>query len=158
MEIIESEEQKQKKIEKKIPSIWPWISLNRFFKYTFFRVSSMTTTKRNCGASQVAQCYRICWPMLEPQETWVQSLRGEDPLKEEMATNPSILAWTIPWTEEPGGPQSLGSQRVGHDWVTKHACKLSSVLITGKTEKFTKLWKWNNVTLSKRSQRKLANT
>ena len=39
-------------------------------------------------------------------------------LEEEMATHPSILAWIIPWTEEPGGLQSLGSQRVGHDWVT----------------------------------------
>ena len=40
---------------------------------------------------------------------------GRFPLEEEMATHSSILAWSIPWTEEPGGPQSLGSQRVGHD-------------------------------------------
>ena len=40
---------------------------------------------------------------------------SEDPLEEVMATNSSILAWRIPWTEEPGGPQSIGSQRVGHD-------------------------------------------
>ena len=39
----------------------------------------------------------------------------EDPLEEEMATHPSILAWKIPWTKEPGGLQSTGSQRVGHD-------------------------------------------
>ena len=43
------------------------------------------------------------------------SLGGEDPLEEEMATPSSILAWRIPWTEEPGGLQALGSQRVGHD-------------------------------------------
>ena len=49
------------------------------------------------------------------QETWVQSLGGEDPLEEEMATVSSILAWRIPWTEEPGGLQSMGSQRVRHD-------------------------------------------
>ena len=49
------------------------------------------------------------------QETWVQSLGQEDPLKKEMATHSSILAWRIPWTEEPGGLQSMGSQRVGHD-------------------------------------------
>ena len=49
------------------------------------------------------------------QETWVQSLGWEDPLKEEMATYISIFAWKIPWTEEPGGLQSMGSQRVGHD-------------------------------------------
>ena len=49
------------------------------------------------------------------QETWVQSLGREDPLKKEMATHSSILACRIPWTEEPGGLQSIGSQRVGHN-------------------------------------------
>ena len=48
-------------------------------------------------------------------ETWVQSLGREDPLEKEMATHSSILAWKIPWTEEPGRLQSMGSQRVGHD-------------------------------------------
>ena len=48
-------------------------------------------------------------------ETWVQSLGWEDPLEKEMATHSSVLAWRIPWTEEPGGLQSMGSQRVGHD-------------------------------------------
>ena len=46
----------------------------------------------------------ICLPM---QETWVQSLGLEDPLEKEMATHSSILAWRIPWTEEPGGPQPM---------------------------------------------------
>ena len=49
------------------------------------------------------------------QETWVQSLGQEVPLEKEMATNSSILAWEIPWTEKPGGLQSMGSQRVGHN-------------------------------------------
>ena len=48
-------------------------------------------------------------------ETWVQSLGWEDPLEKEMATHSSTLAWRIPWTEEPGGLQSMGSQRVGHN-------------------------------------------
>ena len=48
------------------------------------------------------------------QETWVQSLL-QDPLEEGMAAHSSILAWNIPWTEEPGGLQSTGSQKVGHD-------------------------------------------
>ena len=52
------------------------------------------------------------------RETWVQSLGWEDPLEKEMATHSSILAWRIPWTEEPGGLQSMGSLRVGHDWLT----------------------------------------
>ena len=49
------------------------------------------------------------------QETWVQSLGQEDPLEEEMATQSSILAWEISWTEEPGRLQFIGSQRVRHD-------------------------------------------
>ena len=65
------------------------------------------------------------------KETWVRSLGQEDPLEEEMATHSSILAWKIPWTEEAGGLQSKGSQRVRYDWATKpqnkyneHCCKL----------------------------------
>ena len=54
----------------------------------------------------------------EIKQTWVQSLGREDPLEKEMATHASILARRIPWMEEPGGLQSTGSQRVGHDWVT----------------------------------------
>ena len=53
------------------------------------------------------------------KQTWLQSLGGNDPLEEEMATHSSILAWKIPWVREPGGLQSLESQRVGHDLVTK---------------------------------------
>ena len=53
--------------------------------------------------------------MWETQETRVQSLGQEDPLEKEMATHSSILAWEIPWTEESGGMQSMGSQRVEHD-------------------------------------------
>ena len=49
------------------------------------------------------------------RETWVRSVDWEDPLEKEMATHSSILAWRIPWTEEPGGLQSMGSQTVGHD-------------------------------------------
>ena len=54
------------------------------------------------------------YAMLE-KEMWVQSLSREDPLEGEMATHSNILAWRIPWTEEPGGLQSMGSQRLGHD-------------------------------------------
>ena len=52
------------------------------------------------------------------QETWVRSLGEEDPLEKEMATHSSTLAWRIPWREEPGRLQSMGSQRVRHDWAT----------------------------------------
>ena len=48
-------------------------------------------------------------------ETWVRALGREDPLEKEMAIHSSTIAWKIPWTEEPGRLQSMGSQRVGHD-------------------------------------------
>ena len=57
-----------------------------------------------------------CLPAM--RETWVRTLGREDPLEKEMATHSSILAWRIPWMEEPGGLQSTGSQRVGHDRAT----------------------------------------
>ena len=55
------------------------------------------------------------------RETWVQSLDWEDPLEEGMATHSSSLAWRIPRTEEPGGLQTMGSPRVGHDRVTEYS-------------------------------------
>ena len=62
-------------------------------------------------------------------ETWVQSLGQEDPLEKEMATHSSILACRIPWREEPGGLQSTGSQRVGHNRQTNtHTCMYISIL------------------------------
>ena len=67
------------------------------------------------GISLVAQVVKNLPAM---QETWVQSLDREDPLEKGMATHSSILAWRIPWTEEPGRLQSTGSQRVGHNWAT----------------------------------------
>ena len=54
-----------------------------------------------------------CLPAM--REIWVQSLGQEDPLEKEMATHSNTLAWKIPWTEEPGRLQSMGSQKVGHD-------------------------------------------
>ena len=71
--------------------------------YTYIQASYMALVVKNPPA------------MKEPQETWVQSLGREDPLEEEMATCSNILAWKIPWTEEPGGLQFMGLQRVGHD-------------------------------------------
>ena len=63
-------------------------------------------------ASLVAQMVKNLPAM---QETQVQSLGSEDPLEKGMATHSSILTWRIPWTEDPGGLHSMGSQRVGHD-------------------------------------------
>ena len=85
------------------------------------------------GASLVAQRLKHLPAM---RETWVRSLGWEDPLEKEMATHSSILAWRIPWTEEPGGLQSTGSQRVGHDWATSLSLWLCKML----------LWIWKNFT------------
>ena len=63
----------------------------------------------------MAQWVKNLPAMQETQETWIQSLGWEDPLKEGMATQSSILAWRTPWTEEPGRLQSTGSQTVGRD-------------------------------------------
>ena len=63
-------------------------------------------------ASLVAQIVKTPPAM---RETWVPSLGWEDPLEEEMTTHSSILAWRFPWTEEPGGLQSMRLQRVGHN-------------------------------------------
>ena len=70
----------------------------------------------NWGLPRWRYWKRTCLPMQETSETWVQSLGLEDPLEEGMATYSSILAWRVPWTEEPGWLQLIGSQRVRHDW------------------------------------------
>ena len=90
-----------------------------------------------CVASLVAQTVKNLPAMWE---TWVQSLGWEDPLEKGMATHSSILAWEITRTEEPGGLQSMGLQRVGHSWATKHNTLYHKQLKASKwTEKLTPL-------------------
>ena len=64
------------------------------------------------------------------QETPVRSLGGKDPLEKGRATHPSILAWRIPWTEEPGGLQSMRSQRVGHDGATNPSKPVTALVVS----------------------------
>ena len=64
----------------------------------------------------------------EMWETWVRSLGWEDPLEKEMETHSSILAWRIPWMEEPGGLQSMGSQKVRHDRMTLLTYSLTHII------------------------------
>ena len=73
----------------------------------------------NILASLVAQTVKNVPAIQERQETQVRSLGQEDPLEKGLATHSSILAWRFMWTEEPGGLQSMGLQRVGHNWATK---------------------------------------
>ena len=85
------------------------------------------------GASLVAQRVKH---LLTLQETWVQSLGREDPLEKAMAPHSSTLAWKIPWTEKRGRLQSMGSQRIGHDWVTSlHLATKQQQLSQDKTHK-----------------------
>ena len=81
---------------------------------TFLLSKYLNVIGRSC-ASLMAQWWRIC---LSVRETLAQSQGRKDPLEKEMATHASILAWKIPWTEKPGRLQSMGSQRVGHNWAT----------------------------------------
>ena len=76
------------------------------------KILELERTWRSFRASLVAQRLKHLPGM---QETWVRSLGWEDPLEKEMATHTSTLAWRIPWREEPGGLQSMGSQGVGHN-------------------------------------------
>ena len=90
-------------------------------KFYFLKPSDLVLINRNDKfqpwSSLVAQMVKNP-PAV--QETWVQSLGWEDPLEEGMATHSSLLAWKTPWTEELGGLWYMGSQRVRHNWATKH--------------------------------------
>ena len=88
--------------------------------------------------------------LLAMQETWVSSLGQEDPLKKEMAIHSSTLAWKITWTEKPSRLQSMGSQRVGHDWATSLSLSLthSSCSYFGCAEQWG-LWTYQRWTLAR---------
>ena len=95
-----------------IMQLWTWIYKSLSPAFSYFGYIPIY----ECDwASLVAQMVKNLPAM---QETQVQSLGQEDPLEKGMATHSSILAWRIPWTEEPGGLQSTGLQRVRHDWAT----------------------------------------
>ena len=106
-----------------LPAI-PWCSLacqsitptcaSVFTGPTFLSVSKSPSSYKN-RVSLVGQMVKRLPTMWE---TWVRSLGWEDPLEKEMATHSSILAWKIPWTEDPGRLQSMGSQRVGCDFAS----------------------------------------
>ena len=94
------------------------------FATTILRSLGKDWALKQVGASLVAQRLKHLPAM---QETQVQSLGREDPLEKEMATHSSIIPWRIPWMEEPGGLQSMGLQRVGHDWETSLTHSLKQV-------------------------------
>ena len=97
--------------------------------FTLFRASLVTQMIKNLPAMQ---------------ETQVWFLDQEDPLEKGMANHPSILAWRIPSVEEPGGLQSMGLQRVGHDWATN---TFTLFKICGKIQSY--VGKWSETWFSK---------
>ena len=99
------------------PSIFFWFIVTLILMYTSII---------NCWLPLVAQMSKILPKM---QQTWIRSLGQEDPLEKEMAAHSSILAWRIPWTEKPGGLQTMESQRVRHDWTSFTHSLLISIII-----------------------------
>ena len=99
--------------------ILPMCTMLRIWKlktiFTVEFISLMETTEKYFVWTNA---FRL--PMQETQELWVWFLGWEDPLEEGVTTHCSVLAWRIPWTEEPGGLQFMGSQRVRHDWEHAH--------------------------------------
>ena len=122
MHVVNSQQQ----LDKPFYYLTLWKGFSSFFIFLNFTVQ-ISTLKQNSvcvyihifmfplRASLVAQRLKHLPPKLE---TWVWFLGREDPLEKEMATHSNILAWRIPWTEEPGRLQSMESQRVRHSWVT----------------------------------------
>ena len=111
----------------------------RFFSlmHCYFSVSKMCLTLLNPMNCSMPGCLALHYLLPAMWETWVWSLGWEDPLEKEMATHSSILAWRIPWTEEPGGLQSTGSQRVGHNWATSLSLSLSPRVCSNYSKQFT---------------------
>ena len=111
------------------------------------RLSPLPDTRNNrkkisyslLGASLVAQRLKRLPGM---RETRVRSLGQEDPLEKEMVTHSSTLAWRIPWREETGSLQSMGSQRVRHDWATSLTHSLIVLLVLKKGKRHNKC-KWS---------------
>ena len=111
-----------------------FLSLSHIKRFFFFFSLSLELMIAQ-QTTQFKFLLRIIWASLVAQlvknlsamwETWVWSLGPEDPLKQELATHSSILAWRIPWTKEPGGLQSMGLQRVGHDYIQDYITTIYS--------------------------------
>ena len=88
--------------------IWGWFKAN---EDTFYFLMPFSLSLWTSLVAQMVKRLSTMW------ETWVRSLGREDSLEKEMAIHFSTIAWKIPWTEEPGRLQSMGLQRVGHDWA-----------------------------------------
>ena len=120
---------------------------------TFYKITD-TDRLRNCsGLRQMMETQRLMTSLVAQmvkslptmQETWVQSLGREGLLEKEMATHSRILAWKIPWTEEPGRLQSMGLQRVRHDWATSLHSTLCNPNIDARPRKRHPWDRWESL-------------
>ena len=108
----------------------PGISQTRILEWvaiSFSRGSSQPRDQTQVSFFTSWATKRIHLAMQETRELHIWSLGQEDTLEQGMATQTRNLAWRIPWTEEPGGLQSMGSQRAGHDWVTNILITINSL-------------------------------
>ena len=112
-------------------TLWLWltpVSPGRMIADGFHHKNARVVLWIYSMTSLVAQMVKHLTTM---RETQVRSLGWEDPQEKEMATHSSTLAWKISWTEEHGRLQSMGSQRVGHNWVTSLSCLPASCILHG---------------------------
>ena len=120
-----------------------WCYLRKFLQHTFNLIDKVCKIGHLFTKFPMYEWTSLVIQMIKNlpamQETQFQFLDWDDPLEKEMATHSSSLTWKIPWTEEPGGLQSMGSQRVGPDWVTNiHAlCVNWKVTFVGVSIKFS---------------------
>ena len=114
-----------------------------------FQTHDIENTSNRSGGKLIAMIYQVPRASLVAQlvrnlpavqETQVWSLGREDPLEKGVATHSDTLAWRIPWTEEPGGLQSMGSQRVGHNCATNFCFQFSSVHLLSHVWLFATPW------------------
>ena len=116
--------------------------LDEWFSGRYSNTQSLSSLSIQCNfnnniliASLVAQTVKCLSTM---QETWVRALGWGDPLEKEMTIHSRTIAWKIPWTEEPGRLQSMGSQRVGHDWAISLSLSHFHVCYTYNTRRISR--------------------
>ena len=102
--------------------LFPFPSWGKFYliclQYVFIPFLSFFSFWDSFNISRTSLVAQTVKRLSTVRETWVRALGWEDPLEKEMAIHSGTIAWKIPWTEEPGRLQSMGSRRVGHDWAT----------------------------------------
>ena len=137
----------EKKLKRKV-KVQIWIQIHRLSEYVLKTTEELQnsqkgrekTAESHVSVKQVAQLVKkkIHRLIQEMPEMPVQSLGHADPMEEGMATHSNILAWRIPWAEEPVRLQSMGSQRIRHDWATEDA----NIFLSGRVRAKDTVWKF----------------